>query len=133
MAGFTTNEGLEYLGTIVYKGATQQNLTLGLFTNVAGNLTTASVWADVTQPSGSGYTEYVLGQGSFVVSSAGVVTYPQQSWTATADWSPGGVYGYYIRNNAGTPVLLHVQYRDDGIFTMTNGRVYTVDLGIDTS
>lgn len=133
MAGFTTNEGLEYLGTIIYKGATQENLTLGLFTNITGDLTTASEWADVTQPTGTGYAEVSLVQGTFVVSATGVVTYPQQSWTATDDWTSGDVYGYYIRNNAGTPILLHVQYRDDGVFTMTEGRRYTVDLGIDTS
>lgn len=133
MAGFSPNEGLNYLGNIIYKGATQENLTLGLFTNVTNDLTALSVWADVTQPSGSGYAEISLTQGNFVVSAAGVITYPQQSWTAGDDWSPGGVYGYYVRNNAGTPKLLHVQYRDDGIFTMTTGKVYTVDLGIDTS
>jgi hypothetical protein len=133
MAGFSPNEGLNYLGNIIYKGATQENLTLGLFTNVTDDLTETSVWADVTQPSGSGYAEVSLTQGTFTVAADGFVTYPQQSWTANADWSPGTVYGYYVRNNAGTPKLLHVQYRDGGAFDMTLGRVYTVDLGIDTS
>ena len=133
MAGFTTQEGLEYLGTIIYKGATQQDLTMGLFTNVVDGLIGASVWADVVQPSGTGYAEIALTQGNFTVSSAGIVTYAQQQWIAEDDWSPGDVYGYYIRNNAGTPVLLHVQYRDDGVFTMTTGRVFSVDLSVNTS
>jgi len=133
MAGITVNEGLEYLGNIFYKGATQEDLTLGLFVNASGTLDEASEWADITQPSGSGYAEISLTQGNFVVGTDGTITYPQQTWNATADWSPGDVYGYYIRNNAGTPVLVHIQYRDDGVFTMLNGRVYTVDLSIDTS
>lgn len=133
MAGITVDEGLSYIGNVLYKGSTQENLTLGLFTNVGGTLDETAVWTDIVQPAGSGYAEVTLVQGTFVVSATGVVTYPQQSWTATADWSPGDVYGYYIRNNNGSPVLLHVQDRELGIFTMTNGSVYTVDLGIDTS
>ena len=133
MAGFTVDEGLSYIGNVLYKGATQEDLTIGLFTNVGGDLNQTAVWTDVTEPVGSGYAEITLVQGTFTVSSLGVVTYPQQSWTAGADWSPGDVYGYYIRNNNGSPVLLHVQYADDGVFQMTDGNVYTVDLDIDTS
>ncbi len=133
MAGFTVDEGLSYIGNVLYKGSTQEDLTLGLFTNIEGDLDETAVWTDITQPTGSGYAEVTLVQGTFVVSSEGIITYPQQSWTAGADWSPGDVYGYYIRNNNGTPVLLHLQYRDLGIFTMTNGKVYSVDLGIDTA
>ena len=133
MAGLTVNEGLSYIGNVLYKGSTQETFTLGLFTNTTGTLTASSEWADITQPSGTGYAEITLVAGTFVVSADGTVTYPQQSWTAGADWSPGDVYGYYIRNNNGTPVLIHIQYRDQGVFTMTDGKVYTVDLGIDTS
>ena len=133
MAGFTVDEGLAYLGNALYKGSTQEDLTMGLFTNVGGDLDETAVWTDVTQAVGSGYAEITLVQGTFVVSATGVVTYPQQTWSAAADWTTGDVYGYYIRNNNGTPVLLHVQYRDLGVFQMTNGSVYTVDLDIDTS
>jgi hypothetical protein len=131
MAGFSPDEGLNYLGNVIYKGGTQEDLTLGLFTD--SDLDTSSVWADVTEPSGTGYAEISLVQGTFTVSAAGVVTYPQQIWTASDDWSPGDIYGYYVRNNNATPKLLHVQYRDDGVFTMSTGRLYTVDLGIDTT
>ena len=133
MPGITVDEGKNYIGNVLHKGATQENVTLGLFTNASGTLDTTSQWSDITQPSGSGYAEISLTQGNFVVSATGVITYPQQSWTASADWSPGDVYGYYVRNNAGTPILLYIQYRDDGVFSMTDGQVYTVDLGIDTS
>ena len=133
MAGITVNEGLSYFGNVLYKGATQENLTLGLFTNAAGTLTETSAWAAVTQPSGTGYAEITLVQGTFVVSADGTVTYPQQQWTATADWTGGDIQGFYIRNNNGTPVLVHVQERDSGGFPMTTGRIYTVDLSVDSS
>lgn len=130
MAGFTVNEGLDYIASVVYAAGSTSTLKLGLFTNVAGDLGLTSQWADVTQPSGSGYAEIDLATGSFSVTD-GVVTYPQQSFTASSDWSPGDVYGYYVRTASG--ILVHAQYRDDGVFQMTEGRVFTVDLGIDTS
>lgn len=132
MAGFTVDEGLSYFGNIIYKAGTQETYTLGLFTNAPGGLTQASAWAAVTQPTGTGYAEITLVAGTFVVSATGVVTYPQQQWTASDTWN-ADVQGYYVRNNNASPVLVHVQYRDDGGFTMTDGKIYTVDLGVDTS
>ncbi len=138
MPGFTPNEGLNYIGNVLYKAGTQETLIMGLFTNPAvpdaSALDAGSVWTDVAQPTGTGYAEITLTTGNFAVSAAGVVTYPQQEWTAgAADWSANTVYGYYIRNDNASPKLVHVQYRDDGVFAMTEGRVYTVDLAIDTS
>ena len=133
MPGITVNEGLSYFGNVLYKAATQETYTLGLFTNAAGTLTATSAWAAVTQPSGSGYAEITLVAGTFVVSADGTVTYPQQQWTAGDDWTGGDIQGYYIRNNNGSPVLVHVQERDDGGFTMLTGRLYTVDLSVDSS
>ena len=131
MAGFTVDEGQSYIGSVVYAAGTQETYTLGLFTNAPGALTTTSTWAAVTQPSGSGYAEKTLSAGSFSVSATGVVTYPTQTWTATDNWT-GDVQGYYIRNNNGTPKLVHVEYRDAGGFSMLNGRTYEVDLSVDT-
>ena len=133
MAGITVNEGLSYFGNVLYKGATQENLTIGLFTNAAGTLTETSTWSAVTQPSGSGYAEIALVQGTFTVDANGTVTYPQQQWAAGDDWTGGDIQGYYIRNNNASPVLVHVEYRDSGGFSMTTGRIYTVDLSVDSS
>ena len=133
MAGFTTDEGQEYIADLIYAAGTQETYTMGLFVNAAGTLTTSSVWANVTQPSGTGYAEKTLVAGTFVVDSGGEVTYPQQQWTASDDWTGGDIQGYYIRNNAGTPRLIHVQYRDDAGFSMLTGRVYTVDLSVVTT
>jgi hypothetical protein len=132
MAGFTANEGQSYIANVVYKAATQETYTLGLFVNAAGVLTETSVWANVTQPSGGGYAEITLVAGSFTVDGLGVTTYPLQSWTATGDWD-ADVYGYYIRNNNATPKLVHVEYRPGGAFTMLAGRTDQVDLSTDTS
>jgi hypothetical protein len=132
MAGFTVDEGLSYIGNVIYKAATQETYTMGLFVNAPGALTTSSVWANVTQPTGTGYSEITLVAGSFTVSAAGVVTYPLQAWTATDNWS-ADVQGYYIRNNNGTPKLVHVEYRPAGGFAMTPGKTYEVDLSVDTS
>lgn len=134
MSGFTVEEGLAYFGAVLYdQSLVVENLTLGLFTNLPGTLTLSSVWPNVTQASGAGYAEIPLTPGTFVVDAFGVVTYPQQQWTATGDWA-ADVQGYYIRNQAaGFPQLVHVQYRDDGGFPMTDGQIYTVDLSVDTS
>lgn len=133
MPGLTVNEGLSYDGKVLYKGATQEDLTIGLYVNAAGTLILTSVWTDVTQPAGAGYAEIALVKATFVVSAIGVVTYPQQQWTAGDNWTGGDIQGYYIRNNNATPVLVHVQDRDAGGFSMLNGRIYTVDLSIDSS
>lgn len=132
MSGITTNEGTNYFGNVIYKAATRQDLTLGLFTApTAPDADTE--WGDITQPSGSGYAEISLTTGNFTVSASGTITYPQQVFTAAADWSPGDIYGYYIRNDAGTPILVHIELLDDPPFTMTNGRKIAIDLSVDTS
>lgn len=133
MAGITVNEGLSYIGNVLYKAATQETFTIGLFTNAAGTLDETSVWAGITQPAGSGYAEITLVAGTWTVDANGTVTYPQQQWTAGDNWTGGDITGYYIRNNNGSPVLVHLEYRDAGSFAMTNGRIYTVDLSVDTS
>lgn len=131
MPGITVDEGRTYFGNILYKGGTQEELTLGLFTNAAGTLTATSVWADIAQPTGTGYAEIDLSQATWV-NTNGILTYPQQQWTAAADWNLP-VQGYYVRNRNASPVLVHIEYRNDGGFTMLNGRIYTVDTSIDSS
>lgn len=132
MTGITAYEGTQYIGNVLYKGATQEDLYLGLFTAPAVP-NTSTEWGDITQPSGTGYAEIQLTTGNFTVSALGVVTYPQQVFTAGDDWSPGSVYGYYIRNDAGTPVILHMELLNSPPFQMTAGRKIAIDLSVDTS
>lgn len=132
MAGITPNEGQDYVAEVLYPQSTAvAAYSLGLFTNLPNVLTETSVWAHVTEPTGTGYLEISLVAGNFVVSAGGVTTYPQQSWTAVADWNLP-VYGYYIRTQEGTPRLLHFEYNAQGARTMSTGNVYTVDLSTDT-
>ena len=131
MAGLSVDEGREYFAGLLYKGNTQETLVLGLFTAPTAP-TVATTWADITQPSGAGYAEITLVEATWTVSSLGVATYPQQTWTATADWSPGDVVGYYIRNNNATKVLIHTE-NGPNVFPVYDGNVYTVDLSIDTA
>lgn len=132
MAGITPSEGQDYIAEVLYSQDTAvSNLKIGLFVNTTGGLTASSAWANVTQASGTGYAEIDLTAGSWTISSGGVATFPQQSWTATADWA-APVYGYYVRTTEGTPRLLHFEYSPDDARTMSSGNLYTVDLSTNT-
>ena len=132
MAGFTPTEGQDYIAELMYsQDVTASNLELGLFVNATGVLTVSSAWADVNQASGTGYSERSLTPASWSIAPGGVATFPQESWTATADWA-ADVYGYYIRTTEGTPRLLHVEYAPSGARSMTTGNQYTVDLSTNT-
>jgi hypothetical protein len=134
MAGITPNEGQDYIAEVLYSQETAvQNLTVGLFVNTAGVLTATSAWADVTQVSGTDYAEINLTAGTWSIASGGVATYGSSiSWIAGADDWSAAVYGYYVRTREGTPRLLHFEYSPNGAVTMTNGDIYTVDLGTNT-
>ena len=127
MAGITPDEGQDYIADVLYSQAVApQVLTMGLFTNATGVLTETSVWADITQASGTGYSENTLTAGSWTVSPGGVATYATQSWIAGANWV-ADVYGYYVRTGEGTPRLLHFEYSPNGARTMTTSDIYSVD------
>ena len=132
MAGITPLEGQDYIAEVLYEQSTLvEDLTLGLFVNVTGNLTESSAWADISQASGGGYAEIPLTAATWTISSGGVATYPSQSWIATANWA-APVYGYYIRTQEITPRLKHFEYSPNGSRVMSDGNVYTVDLSTNT-
>lgn len=132
MAGITPVEGQDYIAEVLYsQDASPGTLLMGLFTNVTDDLTVASEWGDISEPSGSGYSEMTLTPGSWNVASGGVATFPQINWVASADWA-GDIYGYYVRTQEGTPRVLHFEYSTTGAREMTEGNVYTVDLSTNT-
>jgi len=132
MAGITPTEGQDYIAEVLYSQDTSpETLLLGLFTNVTDDLTSSSVWADVTVPTGTGSDEITLTAGSWSIASGGVATFPQQSWVADGDWT-GDVYGYYLRTQEVTPRIVHFEYSTTGAREMTDGNVYTVDLSTNT-
>lgn len=132
MAGITPDEGQDYIAEALYPQTTSlTSYTIGLFTNVTDDLTQTSEWADVTQPTGGGYSETSLTAGSWSVASGGVATYPTVSWIATDSWD-AAVYGYYIRTEETTPRILHFEYRPDGSQSMNEDDIYSVDLSTNT-
>lgn len=132
MAGFTPNEGENYIARVLYGGETRTSLTAGLFTNNT-QFTDTVVWANITQPTGGNYAEIALTDGSFdTTSGTGVTTYPLLTWTATGSDFSAPIYGYYIRNTEGTPKILHIEANPGGAKTVLENDSYTVDLTTDT-
>ncbi len=119
----TPFQGLDYAAARVY-GA---HLSLVAYTNAAGSLGDASVYADLVQPTGGGYAPITLdGTWSF---SNGTVSYVKSGadprWTATGAWS-NTVRGVAMVDIA-QQKLLH--FRDNGTaFVAANLKVLEVDI-----
>ena len=108
--------------------AVYTGLDLRAYVNTANSLTTATVFADLTEPTGSGYAPISLA-GVFS-SSNGVVTYDDGTpdsprWTAGDNWAGGDITGAAITD--GTYVL-HFKDLSEGPVTMTTGKVLVVDI-----
>lgn len=108
------------------------SLTLVLYTNAGGSLDDESAYADLTQPTGTGYAPITL-SGTWS-STDGVVTYDHgtpddpafENTHASNNWS-AAVTGAAIIGGAG-PYLLHFMDIPDGAMTMTPGKRLRVDL-----
>lgn len=123
MATFgTTNEGKD---NIIAANVYTASLEMGLYTNTANSLTTDSVLADITEPSGTGYARVTL-NGSWSASN-GVVTYtPNIKFenTGATSWT-GDVTGSFITDGT---YLLHFKDRTGGAVEMTAGKVLEVSI-----
>ncbi len=96
MANFT-NEGEVYVNEIIFEGSTSGDLYLRLFTNDVDPSAEASVLADLTECTGSGYGPITLTDGNW--SGGNPTSYAEQTFKATADdWSD--IYGYYIATSS---------------------------------
>jgi hypothetical protein len=114
-----------YIVPLVYVSG---SLDMRLYTNTANSLSTTSVLADLTYPSGSGYATVTL-SGTWT-SSNGVVTYDDGTpdnvkFTAGDDWTGGDVVGVAITDGT---YLIHFKDLDIGPTTMTTGTIIEVDL-----
>ena len=130
MAGFTPNEGEEFVANYVYKRTLTDRdatLELGLFTNAAADETLTE--ATVTEPTGTGYARKTLTDASWTVTND-TATYAQQTFTAGAGGWTGSVYGYFVATvtAGGTQRLLHVEIDTNGPYTMVENDTYDVDL-----
>jgi len=122
MAGVTPEEGEDFILTSYLKAA---DTFLGLFTNTSG-LGQDSVWADITQQTGTGYAEKTLTAASWTV-SAGEATYADQDFLASAgDWD--ATYGYYIRSAANE--LIHFEVNASAPVAVADTQTYRVVLSI---
>lgn len=124
MASFgTPSEGKD---GIIAPAVYTSSLKLGLYTNTQDSLGASTVLADITEPSGSGYTQITL-SGSWAYSD-GVVTYtpnPQfENTDASASWT-GSVTGAFIHNDT---YLLHFKDRPGGALEMTAGKILEIDI-----
>ena len=103
-------------------------LDLRAYTNTANSLDSSTVFADLSEPSGSGYAAISL-DGAFS-STNGVVTYDagtpdDERWTAGDNWTGGDVVGTAITD--GTYVL-HFKDLSEGPVSMTTDKVLVVDI-----
>jgi len=108
--------------------AVYTGLDLRAYVNTANSLDADTVFADLTEPTGSGYAAIALDQSWS--SSAGVVTYDHGTpddprWTAGDNWAGGDIVGVAITD--GTYVL-HFKDLSEGPVSMTTDKVLVVDI-----
>lgn len=129
MAGVLTNEGKHLIAEVISQRThvdRDATLKCGLFTNSSG-LSAASVLADITVPTGTGYAAATLTDASWVA-TLGVSAYPQITFTGGAGGWTGAVYGYYIFTVAagGTARLLGYEIDASGPHTINEADTYKV-------
>lgn len=100
MAIVFPNEGEAYFLNRFLKGTNgANNLTLKLYTAVAGGLVEGTVLANFTEASFPGYAAKTLTNstwGNAVISTVTSSTYATQTWTCTGGGANQGCLGYYV-------------------------------------
>lgn len=106
-------EGRHRIADILFGSqAVDGTLYLGIFTNTS-EPGLANVLADITEPSGSGYSRIALTRGSWSV-VANAAAYAEQTFAASGgNW--GNCYGYFIASSADSSgKLIAVEAFSDG-------------------
>jgi len=128
MAGFTPDEGENFLGNFIYKNVSTDrgtNLQLGLFTNSSVNETTTL--SAITEPTGGSYARKTLTDASWTVTND-TSTYAAQTFTAGSGGYTGSVRGYFTATTGTTPKLLHIEVDAAGPYTLAENDTYTINL-----
>lgn len=121
MPAITPNQGRQFAGEKVYK---TDNLELLLYTGPTSP-TSATVYGDITEVSGFGYSRATLAAGSWTVNADGTVSFAQQSFTPSGgEWT--GVRGYAIVTTEGTPRILHIEQGPGAPYTVADGQPFLV-------
>lgn len=125
MAGITPNEGRVFAAEQVYAGNTLEML---LYAGPS-SLTAGMVLADLTEVSGFGYARKTLAAGTWSITSSGVVTYPQQTFTPNGgSWSGANApRGYAIVTTEATPRILHIEEGPNAPYDVADGQPYNVN------
>ena len=129
MAGKWCDQGENRIATIVFGATAVENYYLGIYANTVEPseaatcvaLTTTAGITEIAEPGAGGYARAVLTRGTWTTAGS-VVSYPQQTFTASgATW--GSAYGYYITTtSAGTAgLLMAVETFSDGPYTINDG------------
>ena len=135
MAGFVPNQGEALIASLVCQRILTDrdaDLEIGLFTN--SSVSEATTLADLTEPTGGGYTRKTLTDGSWT-GSGDSRAYAQQTFTATGGAYSAPVYGYFIATKAagGTPRLLFIEVDGSGPFTMVQNASYQITPNVTVS
>lgn len=128
----TPNEGQQLVGNLVFKNTDANrgtSLQLGLFTNTTP-LTVTSVLADVTEPTGGGYTRKTLADAEWAVDSNGVCTYAKQVFSAIGSAYNADITGFFLATTGTAGKLLRFQIEDTAI-QVAEDESYSVTPSID--
>lgn len=121
MAGKWCDEGENDVLRVYLKGdvSHRASLYLGLYTSPTSEPAEGATLADLTEPSGNGYSRIAMTDSDWSVSND-LATHAEKTFTATGPW--GNVYGYFICTvNSGTSgLLLAVEQFSNGPYNVQN-------------
>jgi len=121
MAGKWTDEGETDVLKVYFSGqqAHRGTLYLGLYTAPTSEPGETATLADLTEPSGNGYSRIAMNDSDWTV-SGDLATHVEKSFVATGPW--GNVYGYFICTvSSGTSgLLLAVEHFSNGPYNIQN-------------
>ena len=122
-SAITPDEGQKICADLIFVQSNADrgtSLELGLFTNTTG-LSTASVLADLVEPTGGSYARKTLADASWSVDADGTASYAKQTFQAVSTAFSPDITGFFIATTGTAPKLLHLQIEDDvaGTYTAT--------------
>src|SRR5262245_32486632 len=128
MAGNTCNGSKAIILANALNKTAPQNLTLRLFKNNVTPADSDNVNASgYTEATFTGYTSIALTAATWTISTAepAVASYPQQTFTSSADQTAQLVYGYYITQADSS--LLYAEKFSDGPYSISvNGQTIKI-------
>src|SRR5215831_4350517 len=128
MAGNTCNGSKAVILANALNKTAPQNLTLRLYKNnvtpADGDNVNASGYTEATF---TGYTSIALTAASWTITTAdpAIASYPQQTFTSSADQTAQAIYGYYL-TRADASLLYAERFSDGPYNILSNGQTIKV-------